>query len=127
MTTVDVAVQDKVTHQGWWLRSPVPAALAIGWLSGIAALALPWVGLELSPSLRAWSLPLSWPPLPQSSWLNYGDAILLLLVVSVISSARHGWARSPLTRLCGAALVVLTLAFVATSRLEVGSVMQQVS
>ena len=85
---------------------------------GGAALVLPWVGLELSPGLSAWALHASLASVPLVGHVTYGAPVALLLLGALVSSWRHGWARTATVRWCGLALVITPVLFVVTTRIS---------
>ena len=97
-------------REGWRL-------VAAGALGG-GALLLPWSGLELSPGLSAWALPVSLASVPLVGHVSYGAAVSLLLLGALASSWRAGWARTATVRWCGLALVITPLLFVVTTRVS---------
>ncbi|HEY3942802.1 MAG TPA: hypothetical protein VGL60_09975, partial [Acidimicrobiales bacterium] len=60
-------------------RSPV--RLVLGLACGLGSLVVPWVGLSLTPSPKAWDLHLSVAAVPLVGHLTYGVLVLALLVV----------------------------------------------
>ena len=70
--------------------------LSARWPRGPRALVFPWVGLELTPSMGAWSIPLAWAPFPTTAYANYGVAVLGLLVVAGISSSAPSLVPDPI-------------------------------
>lgn len=97
-------------REGWRL-------VAAGALGG-GALLLPWSGLELSPGLSAWALPVSLASVPLVGHVSYGAAVSLLLLGALASSWRAGWARTATVRWCGLALVITPVLFVVTTRVS---------
>jgi hypothetical protein len=78
----------------------------------------PWAGLELSPGLSAWALPLSLASVPLVGHISYGAPASLLLLGAMVSSWRGGWARTAAVRWCGLALVITPVLFVVTTRIS---------
>jgi len=95
--------------------------------AGALALVLPWVGLQLAPSLPAWSLHLSLASLPLVGQATYGELDLTALVVALVSFGRHGRTRTLTVRWCGVALVGLAVGYVVTTRVAGGQVMFRLS
>ncbi len=111
-------------HRGRGAPAPVVARprwelwrLVAAGAVGAGALGLPWAGLELSPGLSAWTLPLSLAVVPLVGHLTYGAPVSLLLLGALFSAWRGGWARTAAVRWCGLALVIAPVVFVVTTRI----------
>lgn len=90
---------------------------------GACGLLLPWAGFNLFPSLPAWSLHVSLAAVPLAGHATYGELDLAVLLAALVSSGRHGWARTTTVRWCGMALIGLAAAYVVTTRVAGGRLM----
>ena len=111
-------------HRGRGAPAPVVARprwelwrLVAAGAVGAGALVLPWAGLELSPGLSAWTLPLSlaWCP-----WSGTSPTAPRCRCCCSGRCSRPGGAAGPRTaavRWCGLALVIAPVVFVVTTRI----------
>jgi hypothetical protein len=86
---------------------------------GLAAssLALPWLGLTLSPSLSAWHLALSLGAVPLLHHISYGMMLAVLLACATVSFVRSKGRPTACTRAVGWAFLASPLIFAVTTRL----------
>ena len=126
LSTVDLSVRarprsDQADPRPIGILAPTRTAVAVrttlAFLLVAAALALPWLGLTLSPSLSAWHLTFSLAAVPLVQHLSYGVLIAVLGLCAVVSFGRAGGRPTPLTRMVGWAYIALPLVFVVTTRL----------
>jgi hypothetical protein len=126
LSTVDLSVtarprSDQQDPRPIGILAPTRTAVAVrttlAFLLVAAALALPWLGLTLSPSLTAWHLTFSLAAVPLVKHLSYGVLVAALGLCAVVSFGRAGGRPTPITRLVGWAYIALPLIFVVTTRM----------
>ncbi len=105
----------------FWLRTVLGLVLAAG------ALVIPWVGLSLSPDLTAFDLRLSFAGVPVVGHLSYGEVLLSILAVVVVSFVRSRGRPTNVTRVCGWVMILLPLVFVVTTRIMGGDLLFRLS
>jgi hypothetical protein len=93
----------------------VRGALGLGLAAG--SLALPWLGLTLSPSLSAWHLRLSFGAVPLLHHISYGMILTALLVCASTSFLRSRGRPTACTRVVGWTFLACPLIFAVTTRL----------
>jgi hypothetical protein len=98
-------------------KQAVAVRFAIGIVAAAGALVLPWVGLTLTPSLRAWNLTFSLGAVPLLHHLSYGSVVAFLTACAVVSFVRAGGRTTLVTHAVGWAYLALSLTFVFTTRL----------
>ncbi len=104
-------------------RHALVARFAVGMVAALGALALPWIGLNLSSSLSVWDLDFSLGAVPLLHHLSYGVAVGALAVAAVVSFVRAGGQATRVTRSVGWAYLALALVFVVTTRIAGGATM----
>jgi hypothetical protein len=67
--------------------------------------------------MSAWALHVSLASVPLAGHVTYGAPVSLWLFAAMVSSGRHGWARTATVRWCGLALVMTPVLFVVTTRI----------
>jgi hypothetical protein len=95
---------------------PGRCRLVAGLLAAAAALASPWLSLQLQPSLSAWRLPVALAG-GGAGKLSYGAVVLALLLASLASVARSRGRPTTLTATVGCVLLVLAGYIVVSTRL----------
>jgi hypothetical protein len=95
----------------------VAVRTGLGILLALGSLALPWIGLTLSPSLSAWNLRPSLAAVPLVHHASYGVLVGSLTLVAVVSFVRSKGQATPCTRAVGWAYLALSLMFFVTTRL----------
>ncbi len=98
-------------------KQAVSVRFALGIIAAVGGLVLPWVGLNLTPSLSAWNLNFSLGAVPLVGHLSYGLVIAVLTVCAVVSFVRAKGAPTLVTRAVGWGYLGLALTFVVTTRL----------
>jgi hypothetical protein len=98
-------------------RTAVAVRTTLAFLLVVAALALPWLGLTLSPSLSAWHLTFSLAAVPLVRHLSYGVLVAVLGLCAAVSFVRSGGRPTPITRMVGWAYIALPMIFLVTTRL----------
>lgn len=98
-------------------RSAVAVRTTVAILLATASLTLPWLGLNLSPSLSALHLTFSLGAVPLLHHVSYGLVIGALTVGATVSFVRSKGRATRVTRAVGWAYIALPLIFVATTRL----------
>lgn len=93
----------------------------IGVLAALAALVLPWLGLNLSPSLSAWHLHFSLGAVPLVGHISYGLVVAVLAACAAVSLVRSGGWATTVSRAVGWVFIALSLVFVVTTRLVGGA------
>ncbi|HTZ09639.1 MAG TPA: hypothetical protein VMB72_11225 [Acidimicrobiales bacterium] len=83
----------------------------------VAALLLPWLGLNLSASPSAWDLTFSLASVPVVGHVSYGLVVLVLGGCALVSFVQAGWRPTWATRAVGWSFLVLPLVFVVTTRI----------
>jgi hypothetical protein len=105
-----------MTRQATAVRTIIGMALALG------ALALPWLGFNLSPSLSAWRLTFALGAIPLIHHLSYGLLVGALALCAVVSFVRSKGRPTVVTRGVGWTYILLSLIFVVTTRmLDIGT------
>ena len=104
----------------WW-RTAIGLALAVG------ALGVPWIGLNLSPNLTAWRINLALADVPVVGHVSYGEILLVVVLAAAVSVIRSRGRPTNVTRLCGWALVLIALIFVAATRTMGGELLFRLS
>ena len=104
-------------------RSAAAVRNGIGILAALAALGLPWLGLNLSPSLSAWHLHLSLGAVPLVHWITYGMVVGVLTVGAGVSLVRSGGWATTVSRAVGWVFIALSVVFVVTTRMVGGATM----
>ena len=98
-------------------RTAVSVRFAIGMAGVLGALALPWLGLNLGSNLTAWHLTFSVASVPLLHHVSYGLVITVLALCALVSFVRAGARTTLVTRAVGWSYVLLSLAFILTTRL----------
>jgi len=93
-----------------WLRWPL-----LGLLLLILGLALPWFAIPLQPGVSSWSLPVVLAGIPAVSWISYGAVLTACLVSGLLIEVRSRGRAGAATAAVGAAVLVVSLAFVVAS------------
>ncbi len=97
-------------------RHSVAVRTSIGFFCALGSLALPWLGLTLSPNLSAWNLTMSLGAVPLARHISYGVVIAALTACALVSFLRSGGRRTLVTRAVGWAYLALSLIFVFSTR-----------
>jgi hypothetical protein len=98
-------------------RQAVAVRATIGIGSALGALALPWLGLTLTPSLSVWQLTFSLGAVPLLHHVSYGLVIAVLALCASVSFARSRGATTLVTRGIGWTFIGLSIVFVCTTRM----------
>ena len=98
-------------------RPAVAVRTTLAFLLVAASLVLPWLGLNLSPSLSAWHLTFSLAAVPLLHHLSYGEVVAALAVCAIVSFVRSKGRATRVTRTVGWAYIALPLIFVVTTRM----------
>jgi hypothetical protein len=98
-------------------RHAVAVRTGLGLVLAAGSLAVPWLGLTLSPSPSAWHLTLSLAAVPLLHHLSYGFVVAVLTLCATISFVRSKGRVTVVTRGVGWSLFALSLLFVVTTRL----------
>jgi hypothetical protein len=98
-------------------RHSVAVRTSIGFLCALGSLALPWLGLNLSPDFSPWTLKLSLGAVPLAHHISYGVVVASLTACALVSFIRSGAQRTVCVRAVGWAYLVLSLTFLLTTRM----------
>jgi hypothetical protein len=98
-------------------RHTVAVRIGLALLLAVGSLAIPWLGLTLSPSPSAWRLTFSLGAVPLLHHLSYGLVVAALTLCATVSFIRSRGRATVVTRGVGWSFVALSLIFVVTTRL----------
>jgi hypothetical protein len=128
---MSVGVEDRialpVVGTGAGERSRPSARVIIGLAVALCGLALPWLGLNMSPSLSAWHLSVALGAVPLVGHVTYGEILGALLVAATVSTWRAHWQPTNTTRACGGAILSTGLLFVLTTRVMGADILLRLS
>lgn len=94
-----------------WLGWPL-----LGLLMLILGLALPWFAIPLQAGRSAWSLPVVLAGIPSGSWVSYGAVLTACLGLGLLAMMRSRGRPCAATAAVGAAVVIVSLIFLAATR-----------
>jgi hypothetical protein len=97
-------------------RSRPSWRVIVGLSAALGGLVLPWLGLNMSPSLSAWHLTLALGAVPLVGHVTYGEVLATLLVTASVSTWRAHGQPTNTTRACGWAILTTAVLFVLTTR-----------
>jgi hypothetical protein len=98
-------------------RRAVAVRTGLGLLLAAGSLAVPWLGLTLSPSPSAWRLTFSLAAVPLVHHVSYGWVVASLTLCATVSFVRSKGRATVVTRGVGWAFFALSVIFVVTTRL----------
>jgi hypothetical protein len=98
-------------------RAAVAFRAALGICLAVASLALPWLGLSLTPSLSSWHLTFALGAVPLLGHVSYGEATATLTLCAIVSFVRSRGRATRVTRAVGWAFIALPVVFMVTTRL----------
>jgi len=125
VSTFDIAAEgvhwsDEGPHHPVAIFARTPQAVAVraalGLIAAVGSLVLPWLGLNLRPSLTAWDLTFSLGAVPLLHHLSYGLVISVLTVGACASLIRSRGRTTTVTRAVGWAYLALSVTFLVTTR-----------
>jgi hypothetical protein len=108
-------------------RSRPSWRVIIGLGAALAALVLPWLGLNMSPSLSAWHLNVALGAVPLVGHVTYGEIAAVLLATAAVTTLRSGGRPTNTSRACGWAMVTTGLLFVVTTRVMGAEILLRLS